>query len=82
MPRSVNCEDVAGRPPHDVLGDCSLDEPLEEALAAHADDDQVDVTLLGELDDRLRGLAARRAELGLEPALAEDRARLLEPLDS
>ena len=60
---SVDREHVAGRAPHHVLGDAPLDEALEEALAAHADDDQVDVALLRQLDDRLRGLAAclRRA---------------------
>src|SRR5919108_1384243 len=55
-PRLVDGQDVARRASHDVLRDASLDEPLEETLLAHPDDDEVGVPLLGEGDDGLRGL--------------------------
>ena len=77
---SVHGEDVARRPTHDVLRDAPLDEPLEEALLAHADDDDVGVPFLGQRHDRVSRLAGRLDELDLEPALGEIGSRLVEAL--
>ena len=78
----VDGEDVARRAPHDVLGDASLDETLEEPLLAHPDDDQVDIPLLGERDDRLCRLASRLDDLGLKTSPGEVFRSLVESLAS
>ncbi len=73
-------QDVTGCPTEDVLIDAPLDEALEEALPARADDDQVDVPLPGQAHDCLRGWANGRDEFRIELTLGDDATSLLEPL--
>jgi len=61
-------QDVAVRPSGDALADAAAEQPLEEAGFAGADDDQVGVLLLGELDDLLVGNADDAGKLDAIPA--------------
>jgi hypothetical protein len=61
---------------HDLRADRAEQHALQRVEAAGADDDQVGV--LGRLDDDVARVAVRVDELGLDPALGQDRPRLLE----
>jgi hypothetical protein len=76
----VDDEHVAAGAAQDVLVDASLDEPLEEALVAAPDDDQVDVPLLREPTIASAGVPFVGTSSALEAAALEVGARLLEPL--
>jgi hypothetical protein len=80
MRHLVDDEHVAAGSAQNVLVDASFDEPLEEALVAAPDDDQVDVALLRETDDGVGRRALRGDEISAEAASLEVGPRLLEPL--
>ncbi len=67
----VDDQDVAVRPVRDGLADALAEQALDDVGLACPDHDHVGATPLGELDDRVGGLAGRRLEVGLDVATAE-----------
>jgi hypothetical protein len=63
----VDDQYVAVRAPRDARADAVAQQPLEDPGLARTDDDHVCVPLLGELDDRFRGLTDRGLVLGWMP---------------
>ena len=66
--------------PRDGGADASLEEPVDHAGLAAADDDQVGVALLGERDDDIGCVSDSCLQLGSDSALRQERARVLELL--
>src|SRR5688500_4719921 len=77
---SVDDEDVARRATQHVLRHAALDEPLDEALLAHPDDDQVGFALARERDDGIGRLPDGADDLGVDTPALEEGPGLLETL--
>jgi hypothetical protein len=61
----------------DRPADVTVQQPIDEPGLVRADDDEVHVVLLGEVDDRVRRVAMREDALGLEASGGQQFARML-----
>src|SRR2546422_5013809 len=63
---------------HDTLADALAEQPFEDSGVPGADDDQIGVSVIRELRDRVGWLAYRRHVLGLDASGLEEFSRVLE----